>query len=113
MVGHGSRIVWSEEAIVLEPITPARLSLQWLLQRALSGGQEFTRKTMAGRYGPINWLGRTTLLLRAALQLSIAGTLALLTWPTGKHRGAAWLIKAAANLGKLSVFWGWRYNEYA
>jgi succinoglycan biosynthesis protein ExoM len=34
-------------------------------------------------------------------------------WPAGRHRAAVWLIKASANLGKLTAFWGWRYGEYA
>ena len=113
LMNRGALIVWSEEANVQEPIEPARQSLGWLLQRALSGGQEFARKTMAGHYGPLQVHGRFTLFSRALAQLATACLLALVTWPTGKHRGAAWLIKAAANFGKLSVFLGWRYREYA
>ncbi len=113
MVGHGARIVWSEEALVHEPIEPARQSLRWLLQRALSGGQEFSRKTLAGRYGKVTLVTRMPLLGRAGALALIATLLALLTWPAGRHVSAAWLVKAAANLGKISVFWGWRYHEYA
>jgi succinoglycan biosynthesis protein ExoM len=35
------------------------------------------------------------------------------SWPLGRHRAAQWLTRAAANLGKLSIFWGWHYHEYA
>jgi succinoglycan biosynthesis protein ExoM len=38
--------------------------------------------------------------------------LASVSWPLGSHRGAHWLLKAAANAGKLSVFWGYHYREY-
>lgn len=113
LVNKGARIVWCDDAKVIEPIEQARLSLRWLLQRALSGGQEFARKTVAGRYGPIGFVGRLALLARAAAQLVLALGLAAVTAPLGRHRAAAWLVRAASNFGKISIFWGWRYNEYA
>jgi succinoglycan biosynthesis protein ExoM len=113
MKSHGAKIVWCDEAIVLEPIEQARLSLRWLLQRALSGGQEFARKTVAGRYGAISGLGRARLFVKSFAQLLVALALALVTWPVGGHLAARWLVAAAANLGKISIFWGWRYHEYA
>ena len=109
----GRRIIWCDEAIVWEPIETRRLSLRWLLMRALSGGQEFARQTVNGNYGPIGWIGRGIFFCRALLQLLLAAGLALLSWPGGRHRAARWLITASANLGKLSVFWGWRYRAYA
>jgi succinoglycan biosynthesis protein ExoM len=109
----GRRIIWCDEAIVWEPIETRRLSLRWLLMRALSGGQEFARQTVNGKYGQINWIGRAIFFCRALLQLLLAAGLALLSWPGGRHRAARWLITASANLGKLSVFWGWRYRAYA
>jgi succinoglycan biosynthesis protein ExoM len=109
----GAKIIWCDEAEVMEPVVAARLSLRWLLQRALGGGQEFARKTIAGRYGPVGLAGRLLLILRALAQLLIAAALTILALPFGRHRSAAWLVKASANLGKLSVFWGWRYQEYA
>jgi len=113
MVHDGSKVIWCDEAIVTEPVEPARLSLRWLLQRALSGGQEFARKTLAGTYGPVTLLRRIELFARALLQLLVACALALVSWPLGRHRAAQWLTRAAANLGKLSIFWGWHYHEYA
>jgi succinoglycan biosynthesis protein ExoM len=113
LVHRGSRIVWCDEAIVTEPIEPRRLSLRWLMMRSLSGGQEFARQTVNGRYQAINWFGRVRFFLVALSQMIIAGGLALLSWPAGKHRAAHWLIKASANFGKLSVFLGWRYRAYA
>jgi succinoglycan biosynthesis protein ExoM len=109
----GLRIIWCDEAIVWEPIESKRLSLRWLLVRALSGGQEFARQTVNGKYRPINWIGRVAFFCRALLQLLVAAGLAALSWPGGRHRAARWLITASANLGKLSVFWGWRYRAYA
>lgn len=113
LVQKGARIVWCDEALVIEPVEAARLSLKWLLQRAVSGGQEFARKTVAGRYGPITAAGRLSLIVRSLAQLAVSGLLALLCWPLGRQHAAKWLVKASANLGKLSIFWGWRYSEYA
>ncbi len=113
LVQHGARIVWCDEAVVLEPVEAARLSLRWLLGRALSGGQDFARHSLAGRYGPMSTRARARFFLRALLQAVVAAALALLMWPLGRHHAARWLTKLSANIGKLSVFWGWRYREYA
>lgn len=112
LVQQGARIVWCDEAMVKEPVEAARLSLRWLLLRALRGGQDFARHSLAGRYGALGTAGRTRFVLRAALQALAATTLALLSCPLGRHRAVRWLLKASANLGKLSVFFGWHYREY-
>jgi succinoglycan biosynthesis protein ExoM len=109
----GGRIVWCDEAIVFEPIESRRLSLRWLLARALSGGQEFARQTVNGKYGPIGAVGCSLFFARCVLQLLVAACLALISWPAGLHRSARWLITASANFGKLSVCMGWRYRAYA
>ncbi|GAC1630556.1 MAG: hypothetical protein NVS9B10_23080 [Nevskia sp.] len=113
MVRHCARVVWCDEAIVTEPVEAARLSLRWLLQRAFGGGQEFARKTLTGAYGPVTAGDRVLFMLRAAAQLLVAGLLMLLVWPLGRHRAAHWLLRAAANCGKLSMLGGRRYAEYA
>jgi succinoglycan biosynthesis protein ExoM len=113
LVQAGSRVIWCDEAVVYEPVESARLSLRWLLQRALSGGQEFARKTLRGAYGRVGGLTRTVLFVRALLQSMVAAFFVLASLPFGRHHAAAWLIKLSANLGKLSVFCGWRYQEYA
>jgi succinoglycan biosynthesis protein ExoM len=113
LVQRGARIVWCDEAIVREPVESSRLSLHWLLRRALSGGQDFARHALAGRYGTMSRLKRAQFFLRALLQALAAAGLALVVWPLGRHHAARWLTTLSANVGKLSVFWGWRYREYA
>lgn len=113
LVQAGGRILWCDEALVYEPVEPARLSLRWLLLRSLRGGQDFARHVLAGRYGSVTLLRRTQLFLRALLQMLAAGLLALLCLPLGRHHAAHWLTKASANLGKLSAFWRLHYREYA
>jgi succinoglycan biosynthesis protein ExoM len=113
LVQRGARIVWCDEAVVREPVEPSRLSLSWLLRRALSGGQDFARHSLAGRYGAMSPLQRSQFFVRALAQALAAALLTLLVWPLGRHHAARWLTKVSANVGKLSVFCGWRYREYA
>lgn len=112
LVQQGARIVWCDEAVVHEPVEAARLSLRWLLLRALRGGQDFARHRLTGRFGHLTWAGRVRLFLRALLQSAMAAGLALLSWPRGRHRAVYWLLKVSANLGKMSIFLGWHYREY-
>jgi succinoglycan biosynthesis protein ExoM len=106
LVHKGAKIVWTEQAPVFEPVESTRMSLRWLMRRAFSGGQEFARQTLRGRYAPLNWRGFLVFFCRVTLQFVVAGILALVCWPIGRHRAAGWLITAWANLGKLSAFWG-------
>jgi succinoglycan biosynthesis protein ExoM len=110
---NGAKIVWSETAPVFEPIEAKRLSLRWLLQRSFSGGQAFARYVVSGGFRPIGPLGRCLFYLRALAQMLVAGAFAAVAWVFGRHHGAAWLITATANFGKLTTLWGWRYHEYA
>ena len=109
----GARIVWCDEAAVQEPVESARLSLRWLMRRSLRGGQDFARHSLAGRYRPFGRGQRALLLGRAVVQLLAAAALSLFSWPLGRERATFWLLKACANLGKLSTFCGWHYREYA
>jgi succinoglycan biosynthesis protein ExoM len=99
--------------VVDEPVETKRLSLRWLMNRSYSGGQHFGRLSINGRYHLVNTLMRWSMFLRWLAQMLVAFGLAAVSLPAGRHRAAAWLIKAWANLGKLSAFYGRRYNEYA
>jgi succinoglycan biosynthesis protein ExoM len=112
LVLGGAKIVWCDEAIVHEPIERSRLSLKWLLRRSLRGGQDFARHTLTGRYGSRS-ANRFRLFARALIQLIAAAAIALLVWPLGRHHAAHWLTRASANIGKLSIFLGLHYREYA
>ena len=109
---RGARIVWCDEAIVKEPIEKSRLCLKWLLRRNMRGGQDFARHLLSGRYGR-RIASRPRLFARALLQMLVAIVLTVLVLPFGRHHAAHWLTKASANLGKLSLFFGWHYREYA
>jgi succinoglycan biosynthesis protein ExoM len=112
LVQQGAHFVWCDEAIVLEPVEAARLSLRWLLLRAMRGGQDFARHKLNGRYGQLSGVGQLRVFLRALAQLLLAAVLTILYLPVGRHRAAYWLLKASANIGKMSIFLGWHYQEY-
>ena len=112
MTLDGARIVWCDEALVHEPIEKSRLNLTWLLRRAMRGGQDFARHSLSGRYGRRPG-ERVRLFSRALLQLLTAAVISVLVLPLGRHHAAHWLTKASANMGKLSIFLGWHYREYA
>lgn len=112
LVQRGARIVWCDEAIVREPVESSRLSLRWLLRRALTGGQSFARHALAGRYGRMTILQRAEFFVRALMQAFAAAIMALLSWPVGRHHAARWLATAWANVGKLSAYWGSRTRQY-
>lgn len=109
----GAKLVWCDEAVIHEPVEAKRLSLGWLLRRSLRGGQDFAAHTLRGRYGPLPLLVKWVFFARALLQMIAALALTVVTAPFGRHRSARWLMKAAANAGKLSVLAGWHYREYA
>jgi len=109
----GVRMIWSDDAVVYEPVEQKRLSAKWLWMRAMRGGQDFARHTSGGRYGTVSVAGKIVFVVRALLQLVIASILSLVVLPLGFHRAMRWTIKVAANFGKLSYFWGWHYQEYA
>ncbi len=113
LMERGAKVIWCDEAPVFEPVEAKRLSMRWLLQRSYSGGQHFGRLVITGRFGHRHSL---RLLLeggRWMAQLGVALVLALVSWPFSRHRAIAWLIKAWANVGKMTALFGSRYSEYA
>ena len=109
----GGRLVWCEEALLTEPVEANRLNARWLLLRALRGGQDYARHWRRGLFGRVHAVQLPVFIARAAAQGLLALALALLSLPLGRHRAMAWLVKASANAGKLSAFWGARHREYA
>lgn len=113
LIDRGGRMIWCDEAAVTEPIEPSRLRLRWLLQRAFSGGQEYARKRLGGRYGPAGGWPRLQFFMDVSIKFAASCLLCLPSLVAGRHRAAHWLLRAAANLGKLSAFAGMTYVEYA
>jgi succinoglycan biosynthesis protein ExoM len=109
---RGARFVWRDDAVVYEPVERSRLSLRWLVLRALRGGQDYARLRISGSFGALSTIGCVQLLVRSFVQSLAAAALAVTCVPFGRHRAAYWLLKASANVGKISVFAGLHYREY-
>ena len=111
----GVRIIWCDEAVVDEPVDAKRMTLGWILRRAMRGGQDYARHFLKGRLTrtPPSLPRRAVFFARALVQMLLAAALALLTLPLGRHHGARWLAKTWANFGKIAVLSGWLYQEYA
>lgn len=112
LAARGRRIIWSDQAYVTEPVEARRLNLRWILLRALSGGQDYATLWSQGRFGTLHAGSHVLFFLRSLLQMTAAAGLALMLLPAGRHHCVAWLRKAAANAGKISALFGWRYREY-
>ena len=112
---NGVRIIWCDEALVEEPVDAKRMSLSWILKRAMRGGQDYARHFMKGRLTRTvpSAIQRLVFFSRALVQMIVAALLSLITLPLGRHHAARWLAKAWANFGKLAVLSGWLYREYA
>ena len=113
LVQAGAKIVSCDEAVVTEPVADARLSLRWILLRAVRGNQDYSKHWRNGRFGVVRGWQVPVYYLRAAAQLALAALMTVLSLPLGRHRAARWLQLAAGNFGKLSTLWGWHYEEYA
>ncbi len=112
LANRGARLVWCDEAVVIEPVEASRLSRRWILMRAYRGGQDYARHTRSGVYGPVGYFDLTLFALRALTQATIALALAIIVWPLGEYRRFNWLRKAYANLGKLTALANLHYLEY-
>ena len=109
---RGARFVWCQEAAVSEDLDRHRLSLRWLLARSLRGGQNYARHVLDGRFGPMNPGRRLWFAVDCSAKLGLSALLCLASLPLPTHRRVAALRKLMLQWGKLSQFWGSRFEEY-
>jgi succinoglycan biosynthesis protein ExoM len=96
---QGARMIWCDEALVREPVEASRLSLRWLLRRALSGGQDFAHHTLAGHFGTVSVFSRIRFFSRAFVQL-----LAPRDWRSYRCRsGATMRPTGSSSCGRTSA----------
>jgi succinoglycan biosynthesis protein ExoM len=110
---RGARFIWCDEGVVHGPVeaSPCRCAGS-RCGRCAADGTICTSHANSGSFGALTTAGRFRLFARALAQAMLAALLSLVSWPLGRHRAAHWLLKASANLGKLTVFVGWHYREY-
>lgn len=92
----GARIVWVDEAEVLEHVPAHRATLRWILRRSLRlGANRVQRLRLEGR-SPVLYAAH---LAGATLELAAGTVLAGLTPVLGRRRGAIGLGRAARGIG--------------
>lgn len=106
---NGRKMVWCQEAIVLEPVVESRLTLEWARRRNFRGGQNYTR-IFVKHYSFARkalWFGTKLTQLSGALLL--APLLRMVSYPSY----IALTVRIAAAAGQLSyLFSGAYFEEY-
>jgi succinoglycan biosynthesis protein ExoM len=113
LANHGARFVWCDEAEVEERVGEERLKLRWVLMRRFRGGNDTTRLTISGAYGPVRPWTIALLAGRALVQLIVAAAVTVVVLPFGVRRAVDWLSRVFSNAGKLAGLLGLHYREYA
>ncbi|MDP3334166.1 MAG: glycosyltransferase family 2 protein [Methylococcaceae bacterium] len=106
---HGAKLIWCNEALAYEVIPQERMTVNWLVKRALRGGQIYAKVYLKDYSLPdriiwfikrISYLGITIISLPVAFLM-------------GKSRWVWVLRKLMANYGQLSMlFTNYAYKEY-
>ncbi|MTD12746.1 glycosyltransferase [Nakamurella sp. YIM 132087] len=115
LTGAGGRMVWNDEAVVVDRVPASRVTREWVLRRAFRSGNSWTRTSLALAGSPA---ARVRVRIRAVLTglVRIAGgaAAALLGLVTGRLprrvRGVRTIVRGA---GMLAGAWGVHYREYA
>lgn len=114
LIARGGRMVWCDEAVVIDVVPASRLTRDWVLRRAYRIGNASSRVILDGS-SPGRRLGlRFALLVRGAARLvggALRCTAGLLTGQL-RHR-ARGLRTAARGAGMLSGSLGAVYSEYS
>lgn len=106
----GCRLIWCDEAVAVEPVPDARLTLQWIRRRGFRGGQTYQR-IFVSRYSPFRKAGwfvtKTAQLLSGVVATPF---LRCISYPSY----VALTVRIAAAAGQLSnCFSGENFEEYS
>lgn len=104
LLANGTRMFWSDEAIVSEVLPPERTTIKWLAMRNFQIGQIWVR---SGRVKK-NWRSIAHSLRRVVIDGTLFIVLFLISRANAIHR----LRAAARCAGILYVFLGFRYEPY-
>jgi len=106
----GRSLLWCDEALVIEPVPEARLTLRWVWLRGFRSGQVFNR-VFVSRYSVMRkclWFG--TKLAQVLAGLAAAAVLRVFSYPSC----IAMMVRVAAASGQLSrCFNGSDFEEYS
>jgi succinoglycan biosynthesis protein ExoM len=113
LLAEGRRLFWCDEAVVEEFVPAERLSWKWMLKRTYRGGQTFARN-LSIRNGPdrSQMMSKSLFLLRSLLISFTSIVMYFSTIPFGKAKCFKWLRILAAQIGKISSLFSFKYQEY-
>jgi succinoglycan biosynthesis protein ExoM len=111
---RGGRLVWCDEAVVVDVVPPSRLTRAWVLRRALRTGNSTSRIGLLLETSPAS---RTLLRLRLTVQGSarmVGGTLRVVLGVVVRslRQRANGARTLARGVGMTAGAWGWTYDEY-
>jgi succinoglycan biosynthesis protein ExoM len=110
-VAAGARIVWADEAPVIEHVGQERLRLRWIFRRSVRLGANRIQRLRAGTPGERGW---TPTLVGAGGEFVAGVLMAVLTPLTGRRAGLAAATRAARGYGALKAAVSGTYlDEYA
>jgi len=105
---NGAVFCWCDEAVILEHVGEERLSIRYLLGRALRGGQQFAVLRLAR----MDRVERASWILYRLLLTVIASAGTICSLPLGRKRWVRWMQKIWSNMGQLSALTRFRYEQY-
>jgi succinoglycan biosynthesis protein ExoM len=105
----GAKLIWCDEAVVIEDVSPARMTLAWALRRSYKGGQTWVRV----RTEFSMWLW-PVMVLRGALSAFLAIAMLLPSLLISRGMAVRQAQRVAAGFGKMTAWWplGGRRNGH-
>jgi hypothetical protein len=114
LVRLGGKMVWCDEALVVDMVPPSRLTRDWVLRRALRSGNSWSRVSLEMADKPVDQLvARARVLAPGVLRLvGGAARFGLGLATRSMEHQAKGLRTAARGAGMASGAFGYVYSEY-
>ncbi|WP_171586375.1 glycosyltransferase [Arthrobacter sp. 260] len=114
LVERGGLMVWCDEAVVIDRVPESRLTRKWVLRRAFSSGNRWSRVTLELARGQTDAaVRRLALTLAGSVRLAAGGLTSLVGFLTGHHaRQAKGLRTAARGAGMMCGAANYVHREY-
>ena len=114
LVSRGGRMLWCDEAVVIDVVPASRLSRDWVLRRAYRIGNASSRVTLDGTRAGRRMALRLALIIRGSARLAAGSLRCLAGLLTGRlHHRARGMRTMARGAGMLSGSFGAVYSEYS
>lgn len=115
LVRSGGRLVWCDEAHVVDVVPASRLTREWVMQRAFRSANSWSRSSIALAHSPARLLGTRLQLTGKGIVRVVGGRLLDLCGAASRSQQyrARGQRAAARGAGMLKGAWGHVYAEYA